>query len=106
EEDLRPIAGNYVILEGSSGFALFAHLKPGSVNVSAGQQVKCGDVLGNVGHSGNSTMPHLHFQMMDNVNPLKAEGILCKFDEFETMDNGEWISKADTVPDYMKRIRV
>ncbi len=105
EEDLRPVAGNYVILEGSEGIALFAHLKLGSVSVSAGQQVKCGDVLGTVGHSGNSTMPHLHFQLMDNVNPFKAEGILCKFDEFETLDNGQWISKTDTVPDYMKRIR-
>ncbi len=105
-EDLKPIAGNYVILEGSMGIALFAHLKQGSVNVSAGQQVKCGDVLGNVGHSGNSTMPHLHFQMMDNVNPFKAQGILCKFDGFETLDNGEWVTKVDTVPDYMKRVRV
>jgi murein DD-endopeptidase MepM/ murein hydrolase activator NlpD len=58
-------------------YALYAHLAPGTVAVASGQQVRAGEVLGRVGHSGNSTAPHLHFHLMDSANPLHARGILC-----------------------------
>jgi Peptidase family M23 len=57
--------GNHVTLMIAPGvYVLYAHFKPGSVAVKGGQQVKRGDVLGHVGSSGNSTTPHLHFQVM------------------------------------------
>ena len=60
-------------------YALYAHLAPGSVAVSPGQRVRVGEVLGRVGHSGNSTAPHLHFQLMDSPDPWQARGIPCAF---------------------------
>lgn len=42
----------------------FAHLVPGSVAVIEGQAMAEAEVIGRVGHSGNSTSPHLHFQLM------------------------------------------
>ncbi|MCF7548109.1 M23 family metallopeptidase [Pseudonocardia sp. WMMC193] len=60
--------GNHVTLMIAPGrYALYAHFKQGSVAVQTGQQVKQGDVLGHIGSSGNSTAPHLHFQL--NTEP-------------------------------------
>ena len=55
--------GNYVILSHDDGKkTYYAHLKKWSVTVSAGQTVSCGDKLGEMGSSGYSTGPHLHFE--------------------------------------------
>jgi hypothetical protein len=68
--------GNHVILDlGDGRFALYAHLKPGSVRVQPGQRVARGDVLGLVGSSGNSSEPHLHFHVMDGPGALTSSGV-------------------------------
>src|SRR5687768_2679459 len=87
-DDYRPLAGNFVLLEGEPGVALFAHLRCGSVQVKTGQNVVTGEVLGTVGNSGNTTMPHLHFHLMDSPDPLRANGIACVFREYERFANG------------------
>ncbi|HEU0042394.1 MAG TPA: M23 family metallopeptidase, partial [Jiangellaceae bacterium] len=66
--DPRRLAGNYIIIRAAEAFALYAHLAPGSVAVRSGQRVSVGDVIGRVGHTGNSTAPHLHFQLMDSAD--------------------------------------
>ena len=56
--------GNLVIINHSGGLqSRYAHL--GSINVTLGQQVQAGDVLGVVGTTGapNFKQPHLHFEM-------------------------------------------
>jgi murein DD-endopeptidase MepM/ murein hydrolase activator NlpD len=74
------IAGNYVVIDHGNGeFSLYAHLKPGSVRVHAGEMVRAGQELGQVGSSGNSTEPHLHFQVCDNADPLRCAGIPIRF---------------------------
>jgi murein DD-endopeptidase MepM/ murein hydrolase activator NlpD len=55
--------GNYVKLEHADGkLTYYAHMMNGSVQVSVGQQVACGERLGKVGSSGYSTGPHVHFE--------------------------------------------
>ena len=65
--------GNYVVVShGSGNTTLYAHMS--SRKVSVGQYVNQGDVLGITGSTGNSTGPHLHFEITENgsrVNPLK-----------------------------------
>lgn len=57
-------SGNYVKLEHADGtITYYIHMKKWSVTVSPGQQVKRGQKLGQVGSSGHSTGPHLHFQI-------------------------------------------
>jgi D-alanyl-D-alanine carboxypeptidase len=69
-------AGNYVILDlGNKKYACYAHLVNGSVRVKKGDTVKEGQVLGLMGNSGNSDIPHLHFQVVTNSPSfLGAEG--------------------------------
>ncbi len=72
--------GNYVVIRhGGNEHSHYAHLKPGSVRVKVGEAVKRGQVIGQLGHSGNSTEPHLHFQMTDGPDPLYSRGIPVVF---------------------------
>ena len=53
--------GKYIILENNDGYkTLYAHCQ--SLQVSAGQEVKTGDVIATVGSTGNTTGPHLHIE--------------------------------------------
>ncbi|WP_269424753.1 M23 family metallopeptidase [Kiloniella laminariae] len=61
-------AGNAVVLRHGGGWeTLYAHLRPGSITVTVGQQVKAGDKLGLVGLSGNTEFAHLHFHVTRNA---------------------------------------
>ena len=64
--------GNYVVIShGSGNTTLYAHMS--SRKVEVGQYVNQGDVIGITGSTGNSTGPHLHFEVTENgvrVNPL------------------------------------
>lgn len=68
--------GNYVMLDHGSYYGtLYAHMS--EVIVSEGQFVKQGDVIGYVGSTGDSTGPHLHFEVIvDGVkqNPFDYLG--------------------------------
>jgi len=62
--------GNYVILKCGDVYPLFAHLRNGSVRVRPGDSVRAGKQIGEVGNSGSSIQPHLHFQIMANEDPF------------------------------------
>jgi murein DD-endopeptidase MepM/ murein hydrolase activator NlpD len=102
---LHRVMGNHVILRCGDVHAGFAHLTTGSVAVEAGQQVRVGDVLGRVGHTGNSTAPHLHFQLMDGADPLTAHGVPCAFREYEVLRDGGWARVEHAIPKSTDRIR-
>lgn len=59
-----------------------AHLQPGSLLVKAGDRVKRGQVLGLVGSSGNSDVPHLHFHISDRASFLGADGLPFVIESF------------------------
>ena len=75
--------GNHVVLDlGGGRFALFAHMKPDSVLVRAGDKVRAGQLIGRVGTSGNSSEPHLHFHVVDGPSPLASNGLPYLLDGF------------------------
>ena len=102
---LHRVLGNHVILRCGDVYAGFAHLATGSVVVEPGRQVTVGDVLGRVGHTGNSTAPHLHFQLMDSPEPLTARGVPCAFREYEVWRDGGWRRVEHAIPKSTDRIR-
>lgn len=54
--------GKYIIIDhGNNITSLYAHLS--SINVTQGQEVQPGDVIGREGSTGWSTGPHLHFEI-------------------------------------------
>jgi hypothetical protein len=62
---IQNTVGNHVVLRVAPGiYLLYGHFDPGSLRVHVGERVRRGQVLGLIGTSGNSTTPHLHFQVM------------------------------------------
>ena len=83
--------GNWVAIKHNSGHvSMYAHLS-GSASVSVGQSVSQGQTIGNIGNSGFSTGPHLHFSIYDSfkitqnsnpslsgtLNPLNYYKVSC-----------------------------
>jgi murein DD-endopeptidase MepM/ murein hydrolase activator NlpD len=68
--------GNLVIVYHSNGItSRYGHLS--RISVEAGQRVKRGDQVGNVGSTGRSTGPHVHYEIRENdqsVDPLRYAG--------------------------------
>ena len=101
----EPVAGNHVIVQGAEACAVFAHLAPGTVSVATGQEARVGELIGRVGHTGNSTAPHLHFQLMDASDPLRAKGVPCAVAEYLVRRDGRWERVERGVPGRGQRIR-
>lgn len=103
--DPRLLAGNHVIVRSAEAIALYAHLAPGSMAVTTGQRIAAGEVIGRVGHTGNSTAPHLHFQLMDSPDASRANGIPCAFAHYLVQRDGAWERSHDAIPERLDRVR-
>jgi hypothetical protein len=70
------VYGNMVTIDHGKGlFSVYAHLQPGKIKVKSGQKVKAGAAIALAGNSGNSSEPHLHFQVQDGARLESAWGV-------------------------------
>jgi hypothetical protein len=93
--------GNYVVIDHRNGeYSLFAHMIPGSLKVRVGMYVQPGMELGRCGNSGLSTWPHIHWQVMDNVNASIAKGIRQRLLPYER--NGKISIDMPDAPDTLE----
>ena len=59
--------GNMVLINHGDGYKTrYGHMVSGSITVSVGEYVEAGQTIGKVGSTGNSTGPHLHFEVIYN----------------------------------------
>ena len=81
------LAGNHIIQELSEGhYAAYAHLRPGTIKVKVGDTVHAGDVLAHLGNTGNSSEPHLHFQVCDAPSFPASEGLPFAIEQYTYED--------------------
>jgi hypothetical protein len=73
---LDEYGGNHVVQDlGDGNYAFYAHLQPGTITVEPGDELTTGTPFAELGNSGNSDAPHLHFHVMDGPDPLMANGL-------------------------------
>jgi murein DD-endopeptidase MepM/ murein hydrolase activator NlpD len=93
----RDIRGNYVVIQHAADeYSCLAHLVPGSVPLEPGERVDRGQEIGRCGHSGNSSEPHLHFQLQDHPDFPIAAGLPITFDDVAV----EWPGATASISDY------
>lgn len=67
--------GNCVIVKHGNGLeTLYGHLS--KISVSAGKKIKIGEKLGNIGSTGRSTGPHLHYEVRRNGHQINPKPFL------------------------------
>lgn len=71
-----PKQGNSIIVDHGNGeFSFYAHLRHGSLKVQSGNVVKIGQAIAEVGNSGNSPIPHLHFHLQNTPTWNNGDGL-------------------------------
>ena len=97
-EDLRPswnyrlTDGNFVTIKDDKGFLyILVHIKNKSARVKKGQIVKAGDTVAQLGNSGMTTIPHLHFGV---YSPDWAVSIPVKFKEYKVIKGNRKLNNS------------
>ncbi len=66
-------------IDGVTYYSWYVHMYPDGVFVEQGQQVRAGDVIGEVGNNGNSTGPHLHLEIhLDTEGTTMDPGVFLE----------------------------
>lgn len=98
--------GNYIFIEHADGYATkYMHLK--DRNVSVGDNVTAGDIIGHVGNTGKSTGPHLHFEILKDNKVLNPASFI-PFKEttaFQQNENIKLVVQKNTSENELKNIK-
>jgi hypothetical protein len=86
--------GNHVIIDhGNREFSMMAHFQPHSILARIGDRVRQGQLLARLGSSGDTTAPHVHYQLQDGPKWLYADALPCTFKNIkdsEQLNRGEF----------------
>ncbi|HKR66835.1 MAG TPA: M23 family metallopeptidase [Thermoanaerobaculia bacterium] len=89
-KDITLIFGNYAIIDHGNGeFSLLGHMRNGSVTVKPGDRVKQGQKIGEMGCSGDSMFPHLHYQLQRDAH--LGEGLPSSFRDYKRFTGAAWL---------------
>ncbi|GEM_PF-240552 len=106
------IGGNYVVIQHTPNeYSTLAHLKKDSIQISPGDPVTRGQTIATCGNTGNSTEPHLHFQLQNHPSFFNSLGLPIKFEnaglyrhaKSEHFDPRPSIPKAEIPEGYITR---
>lgn len=103
--------GNSIVIQLASGlYAQLSHIKSGTFKINKGDYVKKGQLIGQVGNSGRSPYPHLHFQIQNAphigaktidyplVNYLSNKDDLRRYHAYGRPTEGESLSNVVATP--------
>jgi murein DD-endopeptidase MepM/ murein hydrolase activator NlpD len=81
-------------------YTYYAHMRPSGIRVGVGDQVLAGDPIGEVGNSGDSVEPHLHFHAMSGPDGAASPGIPVLFESWISGAYGQRaaVRRAGTLP--------
>ena len=89
--DSWDIRGNFIVIKhAEKEFSLSAHLAPGSITVRKGNRVKQGQVIGKCGNSGNTSEPHLHFQLQNGKSFFASAGLPISFVKINAQEKSNY----------------
>ena len=99
----RAAAGNVITIKHTEGgiteFSSYGHLKADSVKVKVGDVVRRGQIIAEVGDTGDSAAVHLHFQINDGANAFMSRSLPVKFLDLEEtlggVDPGQYVVKTE-----------
>jgi len=89
----RPTGNHVIIQHAPKEYSVIAHFKKKSINVDEGDIVQQGQVIGRCGNSGNSSEPHIHFQVMDKARLVRAKSFRIKFEDGSEPAQGDIVSQ-------------
>lgn len=102
ERDRSVGVGNAIIINHHNGeYSLLCHLKYNSIQVKVGDIIKRGETIGSCGNTGNTSEPHIHFNLQDgprmhtaNALPARFAKILVERKEKTSFEpiRGQWVS--------------
>ena len=93
------VPGNLVVIKHAEGeYSLLAHLKQNSVRVRVGDKVTRGQTIGLCGNSGNSSEPHLHFQVQNAPFFEDEASVKVFFEKLTVKRDGKTETKTDYSP--------
>ena len=95
---LNTLSGNYIVLDhGNDEYSFYAHLSEASIGVDVGDEVEKGDVIAQVGNTGHSPEPHLHFHLMDSQSVFEANGLPVMFENVPATETHEDCVEANSL---------
>jgi hypothetical protein len=94
------VFGNNIVLDlGGQQFAVYCHLQSGSLLVKAGEHVRRGQVIAQIGASGDARQPHLHFQISTASNPFAGQSVPYLIDHYRVESaDGVWLTRTRELP--------
>jgi len=85
--------GNLVVIDHGNGeFSMIAHMHKGSVRVKVGDHVDQGQVIGLLGNSGDTTGPHVHFQLQNGPDWERADALPFHFTNVSNLRLGGYFN--------------
>lgn len=78
--DSWDIRGNFIVIKhADKEYSLTAHLASDSITVAVGDKVKQGDIIAKCGNTGNTSEPHIHFQLQSGKSFFASAGLPIAF---------------------------
>lgn len=95
---IKDIRGNYIVIKhADKEYSCLAHLMPDSITVSVGEHVKRKQQIALCGNSGNTSEPHLHFQIQNGKNFFFSAGLPIHFEQITVVPQ-EYYNEYDLRP--------